>query len=252
MPASLLHLDGVCVDQTDVPIRHVSLTIPADTSMALLGPGQSGKSGLLEALFGIIQPSAGEVRVTGRLLRPPTPEKCLKSGMAYCPQTPRNYPDLTAEQHLSLGAAQWPASVYDVRRAAAIGVFPELSSIMHRPMEAFSAAQASMLSIARALMSRPSILMLDEPCNFLPVPLVRDLITQLREAGVQVLVAERLPAVVCDLVDHAAIMLNGEIVLQGRSIDIQVDHRTQMSCWGELSTREDFDNAEAPEQQVAS
>ena len=143
-------------------IEDVSLEVRAGKVTAVVGPNGAGKSTLLKALTGLIRASRGEVYVQGRKTTNTPPEKLVKRGLGYVPQVSNVFPDLTVRENLEMGAYTRRRGV-DARISEICELVPDLGVSMRRRAAVLSGGQRSMLAMARALMLKPAVMLLDEP-----------------------------------------------------------------------------------------
>ena len=143
-------------------IEDISLDVRAGKITAVVGPNGAGKSTLLKALTGLIKASRGEVYVQGRKTTNTPPEKLVKRGLGYVPQVSNVFPDLTVRENLEMGAYTRRRGV-DTRISEVCELFPDLGVAMRRRAAVLSGGQRSMLAMARALMLKPAVMLLDEP-----------------------------------------------------------------------------------------
>jgi ABC-type branched-subunit amino acid transport system ATPase component len=143
-------------------IEDISLTVHAGKITAIVGPNGAGKSTLLKALSGVLRVSRGEVYVQGQRTTNTPPEKLVRLGLGYVPQVSNIFPDLTVRENMEMGG-------YTRRRGANARIdelcelFPDLGTSLRRRAGMLSGGQRSMLAMARALMLKPAVLLLDEP-----------------------------------------------------------------------------------------
>ena len=143
-------------------IEDISLDVRAGKVTAGVGPNGAGKSTLLKALTGLIRASRGEVYIQGRKTTNTPPEKLVARGLGYVPQVSNVFPDLTVRENLEMGAYTRRRGV-DARIDEICELFPDLGVSMRRRAAVLSGGQRSMLAMARALMLKPVVMLLDEP-----------------------------------------------------------------------------------------
>ena len=143
-------------------IEDISLDVRAGKVTAVVGPNGAGKSTLLKALTGLIRVSRGDVYVQGRKTTNTPPEKLIRRGLGYVPQVSNVFPDLTVRENLEMGAYTRRRGV-DARVSEVCELFPDLGVSMRRRAAVLSGGQRSMLAMARALMLKPAVMLLDEP-----------------------------------------------------------------------------------------
>jgi len=174
-------------------IEDISLTVRAGQIAAIVGPNGAGKSTLLKALVGILKVSRGDVYVQGRKTTNIPPEKLVKRGLGYVPQVSNIFPDLTVRENMEMGAYTRRRGV-DARIDELCELFPDLGTSLRRRAGMLSGGQRSMLAMARALMLKPVVMLLDEPSAGLS-PLLQDTlweqIERISATGVGICVVEQ-------------------------------------------------------------
>ena len=162
-PEVVLSTEGLTAGYGGPPIiEDISLTVRAGQITAIVGPNGAGKSTLLKALSGVLRVSRGDVYVQGQKTTNTPPEKLVKRGLGYVPQVSNIFPDLTVRENMEMGA-------YTRRRGAHARIdelcelFPDLGTSLRRRAGMLSGGQRSMLAMARALMLKPVVMLLDEP-----------------------------------------------------------------------------------------
>jgi ABC-type branched-subunit amino acid transport system ATPase component len=143
-------------------IEDISLTVHAGKITAIVGPNGAGKSTLLKALSGVLKVARGEVYVQGGKTTNLPPEKLVKRGLGYVPQVSNIFPDLTVRENMEMGAYTRRRGV-DARIGELCELFPDLGVSLRRRAGMLSGGQRSMLAMARALMLKPAVMLLDEP-----------------------------------------------------------------------------------------
>jgi branched-chain amino acid transport system ATP-binding protein len=205
-------------------LHGVSLNIAEKETVALLGTNGNGKSTLMKCIMGVVRPSKGKVDLTieGRshdLTRLST-EQIVNLGVAMVPEGRRLFPKLTVEENLLLGAFR-PQARGDIAKNAAFSyeIFPVLAERKRQLAGSLSGGQQQMLAIARALMSAPKLLLVDEPSVGLAPILVSHTITKIKELkeryGLTVLMAEQNFHQAIRIADRGYIIVHGEIVFEG-------------------------------------
>jgi branched-chain amino acid transport system ATP-binding protein len=216
MPESLLELDRLEVRYGAVAaVRGLSLEVAKGEIVGLIGPNGAGKSTTLHAIMGIAPVRGGDVRLAGRSLVGRSPEQIARSGIALVPEGRRIFPELTVEENLRLGlAARRSRADGEIREA--YEMFPMLADFRRRHAGALSGGQQQQLAIARALVARPRVLLLDEPSLGLAptiVDLVFETLAKLRERGATMLLVEQRAQRTVALADRTYVVSNGELRL---------------------------------------
>jgi len=200
-------------------LRDVSLTVNQGEVVTLIGANGAGKSTTLKVVNGLVRPTRGHVSFQGEdITRTPAHERPGK-GIAACPEGRRLFPLLTTEGNLRLGAYSKAArSSADETLAYVYELFPRLRERARVKAGRLSGGEQQMVGIGRALMSKPSILVLDEPSLGLAPKLVSEIfvkIRELREAGLTVLMVEQNAYAALRIADFGYVMQNGHVVKSG-------------------------------------
>jgi branched-chain amino acid transport system ATP-binding protein len=215
-------------------VQGVSLTMGAEP-VALIGRNGMGKTTLCKALAGVLGVdgrSTGSARLAGVELRGKAPHRIAKAGIGYVPQGRRLFPSLTTDEHLQIvGAparAAWtPGRVYEL--------FPRLAERKNVPGTALSGGEQEMLSIGRALVTNPRLLIMDEPSEGLAPTVVETLIETIRElaaSGMGLLVVEQNLGVATTLADRVVVMQSGTVATETTSAELLADPGAQKRYLG--------------------
>jgi len=209
-------------------LRGVSIHVEAGETVALLGTNGNGKSTLMKCIAGLVRPGRGGISLTidgnAHDLTKLSPEAIVDLGVAMVPEGRRLFPKLTVLENLMLGAFR-KAARRDIDRnlALAYETFPVLKDRPHQLAGTMSGGQQQMLAIARALMSSPRLLLIDEPSVGLSPLLVSQTIAKIgelnRRAGLTVLMAEQNFNQAIRIADRGYIIVHGEIVVAAASVD---------------------------------
>ena len=216
----MLRLDGIHADYDGTQVLwDVTLTAEEGAMTVMIGPNGAGKSTTLKVVNGLVRPTQGHVVFRGEdITRTPAHQRPGK-GIAACPEGRRLFPLLTTEGNLRLGAYTKRArSSADETLAYVYGLFPQLRERARVKAARLSGGEQQMVGIGRALMSKPSILVLDEPSLGLAPKLVSEIfvkIRELREAGLTVLMVEQNAYAALRIADFGYVMQNGQIVKAG-------------------------------------
>ena len=198
-------------------VRGLSLSVEPGEIVGLIGPNGAGKSTTLHAIMGLVPARGGDVRLGHRSLRGRTPEAIARSGVALVPEGRRLFGELTVEENLRLGlAARASSEGVEEDLSELYRLFPVCEEFKHRHAGALSGGQQQQLAIARALIARPSILLLDEPSLGLAptiVDLVFSTLTTIAERGIGVLLVEQRAQRTVALAARTHVLANGELRL---------------------------------------
>lgn len=199
-------------------LRDVSLHVDAGEVVALIGPNGAGKTTLLGTIAGLLRPASGTVRFDRREVTGHAPDRMLRAGLALVPEHRRIFADLTVEENLVVAGVTLPAARRRERIAALSDRFPVLADKRSLPAGYLSGGQAQQLALARALMTDPQLLLLDEPSLGLAPRLVDEvfaLVAELREAGRTMLIVEQNAAKALAVADRAYVLRSGQIAAEG-------------------------------------
>ena len=219
MADAMLEIRGLEIRYAGVPaVRGISFEVGRGEVVGLVGPNGAGKSSTLLAIMGMVEPHAGDVLVDGRSLVGSSTEEIVRGGVSLVPEGRRIFPELTVDENLRLGLQgrrSRDGAEEDVEQAAAL--FPVLREARDRPAGVLSGGQQQQLAIARALLARPDVLLLDEPSLGLAPTVVEAVFATLREIrgrGVTILLVEQRAQFAVGFADRTHVLANGELRLQ--------------------------------------
>jgi branched-chain amino acid transport system ATP-binding protein len=216
----LLAVEGLTVGYGSVlAVRGVSLEVGAGEIVAALGPNGAGKTTLLRALAGALKPRSGSIRFDGASIAGMTPEAVVRRGIALVPEGRHVFPKLTVEENLSIGGIT-RSDREELRDDAQrwLARFPILGERAGQMAGTLSGGEQQQLAVARALMSRPRLLLLDEPSLGLGpifVDRIFELVTELRAAGTTILLVEQNVHRALEIADRAYVLSVGSVVASG-------------------------------------
>jgi branched-chain amino acid transport system ATP-binding protein len=212
-------------------LRDVSVHVGAGELVAVLGPNGAGKSTLLRAISRLeAAVTGGRVRFAGRDLARERPERIARLGLAHVPEGRQLFTELSVEDNVRLGAFGRPRAEVDAALAEAYARFPQLAARRASTAFALSGGEQQMLALARALASRPKLLMLDEPSTGLAPQIVKqifDIIASLRESGTAVLLVEQNAFLTLERADRAYVLEHGTVALEGTAAELARDGRVR-------------------------
>lgn len=204
-------------------LRDATLSVGAGEVVGLIGPNGAGKTTLLASIAGLLRPASGTVTFDGNDVTGHPPEKMLRAGLALVPEHRRIFPDMTVEENLKIGGVTQSAA----DRAESLDEMTELFPMLRDKWDTaggfLSGGEAQQLAIARALMSRPTFLMMDEPSLGLSPALVDavfELIGTLRDQGRTLLIVEQNATRMLEVSDRAYVLRSGEVVASGTGAEL--------------------------------
>jgi branched-chain amino acid transport system ATP-binding protein len=202
----------------------VSLDVAAGEAVAVIGPNGAGKTTLMRVISGLLPANAGSVALEGRALTGIPAHRIVAAGIAHVPENRRLFARLTVEENLRMGAFIPAARRHFAERLGWVyDLFPRLRERRRQPAGTMSGGEQQMCAIGRALMSRPKLLLMDEPSAGLAplvVEQVFDLVRRIREEGFTVLIVEQNVQQVLDIVDRAYLLESGRIRLSGAAAEL--------------------------------
>ena len=208
-------------------VRGASLWVDSGEIVAILGPNGAGKSTLVKAVAGLVPVSAGRVLFQGREVTRTPAHRLVHEGLAFVPQTDNVFAGLSVAENLELAAAIVKAP-RDERLAPIYAMFPDLERQRRLAAGRLSGGQRQMLAVARALIARPRVLMLDEPSAGLSpklVGLVFDKLAEVRASGVTLVLVEQNVKAALALADRAAVLVEGRERLVAAATELRGDAR---------------------------
>lgn len=222
---SLLELRGVDVAYGDLPaLRGVSMTIEEGEILTVVGANGAGKTTMLRTISGLLRPRAGEIVLDGRRIDRLPSHDVVAGGVVQVPEGRKIFPSLSVRENLELGSYARRARPHRQQSLAEVfALFPILSERARQAAGTMSGGQQQMLAIARALMARPRLLMLDEPSLGLAPLVVQEIfrtIAAINRAGTTVLLVEQNTRQALGLARRGYVLENGRVVLEGSGRDL--------------------------------
>ena len=221
-----------------VAVREANLHVEEGEIVALLGANGAGKTTMLGAITGLVRDREGEITLAGEDVSRLAPEQIARRGLSLTPEGRRLFATLTVAENLAIGAASLSRQdrKAGTEREELLELFPVLARRLHSPAGTLSGGEQQQLAIARSLMSRPRLLLLDEPTLGLApklVKLVFELIGRLRtERGLTVLLVEQNVHRALDLCDRAYVMRLGTIEVEGTPDELRRETRIEQAYLG--------------------
>jgi len=216
----VLRVDRIRVCYDDIPALHeVSFEIEEGQIVSIVGSNGAGKSTILKTISGLLHPVAGQIEFAGTRIDRSPPYEIVRMGIAHVPEGRRIFSRLSVVENLYLGAYTRKSDEEKAETLEQIfRLFPILEERRNQRAGTLSGGEQQMLAIARALMSRPKLLMLDEPSlGLMPILVskVFDILKQIHEEGITILLVEQNVREALELADRAYVLMTGNIVLQG-------------------------------------
>jgi len=200
-------------------VRGLSLTVRQGELVTLIGANGAGKTTTLKAISGVLRPAAGHIRFEGEDITGITAKKIIERGIAHCPEGRRVFPYMTVRENLEMGCylrRDSKAIAADMDRV--FGRFPILAERREQAAGTLSGGEQQMLAISRALMSRPRLVLFDEPSLGLAPNIVEqtfEIIKQIRGQGVTVVMVEQNAFAALELSDRSYVLEQGRVTLSG-------------------------------------
>jgi branched-chain amino acid transport system ATP-binding protein len=234
---AMLEIRDLEVRYAGVPaVRALDLEVGRGEVVGLVGPNGAGKSSTLLAIMGMVAPHRGEILLGGRPLAGRKTEAIVRAGVALVPERRHIFPELTVEENLRLGLVgrrSREGADEDLDRVAAL--FPVVRDARHRAAGVLSGGQQQQLAIARALVARPDLLLLDEPSLGLAPTVVDgvfDALAEIRAAGVTILLVEQRAQFAVGFADRTHVLANGELRLTLTPADADDTERITAAYFG--------------------
>jgi branched-chain amino acid transport system ATP-binding protein len=215
-------------------VRGVSLEAPDGSVACILGANGAGKSTTLKAIAGLVRPRKGRVVLDGKEITRLDPARKLARGIALAPEGRRILPDFSVKDNLRIGGHLLPRRNLDTRMAEVVELFPLLGDRMGQPGGSLSGGEQQMLAIARALMTEPDVLLLDEPSLGLSPIATRqvfDAVARIRERGTTTVLVEQ-NSVALTVADHGYVLSEGRLDHEGPASELFGDERLRRAYLG--------------------
>ncbi len=217
-------------------VRGVSLRVAEGQVAALIGPNGAGKTSILSAIAGLVRPRAGAVRLGGAAITGLPPHRTVQAGLALVPEGRAILGRMSIEENLVLaGEKRQPRAALAAAIEEQYRRFPVLGARRHAPAGSLSGGEQQMLAVARALLMKPRVLLLDEPSMGLSPLLVKQvfgMIEAIHREGATILLVEQNARLALSISHHAYVLERGRLALEGRSADLAEDPRVQAAYLG--------------------
>ncbi len=216
-------------------LKGVSLRVEDGELVTLIGSNGAGKSTTLRAISGLLRPKAGQMRYAGQALDKLQAHEIVRLGISHCPEGRRVFPGLSVAENLRLGAAQRSAKDTAGDAERMYDLFPRLRERRAQSAGTLSGGEQQMLAIARALMSRPKLLLLDEPSLGLAplvVAAIFEVIADLKKQGVTILLVEQNARLALNVADRAYVLETGRVTLAGDAAELKTNPQVEATYLG--------------------
>ncbi|MCR5482601.1 MAG: ABC transporter ATP-binding protein [Clostridia bacterium] len=218
-------------------LRGVSLEVPDGKIISLIGANGAGKSTTLKSIMSLVAKTEGSVEFDGVDITKYPTRNVVKTGIVLCPEGRRVFPDLTVAENLTVGAyLRKDKEGIKADRDWVYELFPRMKEREWQLAGTLSGGEQQMLAVGRALMSRPKLLMMDEPSLGLAPLVVKDIfaiIKQINEAGVNVMLIEQNAKAALEIADFAYVMETGEITMSGTGKELLASDEIRKAYLGE-------------------
>lgn len=235
-PLAVLELSGLRTRYGRIEAIHgVDVTVGQGQLVALIGANGAGKTTLLRCISGTQPLSAGRITAFGQDISTMRPEQRVRLGISQVPEGRQVFAPMTIEDNLRMGAFTRPAAEIEARMEEMFALFPVLKEKRALLAGNLSGGQQQMLALARALMAKPKLLLLDEPSMGLAPLIVEEIfrvIERLKAAGMTILLVEQNASMSLEIADYAYVLETGEVVLSGPGKDLLTDSAVQSAYLG--------------------
>jgi branched-chain amino acid transport system ATP-binding protein len=217
-------------------LRDVTVRAPEKGVLAVIGANGAGKSTLLKTIAGLVRQSRGAIRLDGEDISRLKPHERLDRGIGLCPEGRRLFPELTVFENLRMGAYRVRETARFKRRLEHMHhIFPRVAERRNQVASSLSGGEQQMVAIARALMSEPRILMLDEPTLGLAPKLIHEvarLVRTINDEGVTIVLVEQNAKLALKISDRAVVLESGAVTIEGASADLLESDAVQSAYLG--------------------
>ena len=233
--SELLKIDNLKVNYGGIEaVKGISLAVEEGQIVTLIGANGAGKSSTLRSIAGLVKPAGGEITFKGELLNPLDTTSIVKRGITLVPEGRRIFPDLTVLENLRMGA-YLRSDDLQPDLDWVFSLFPRLKEREWQEGGTLSGGEQQMLAVGRALMSRPTLMMMDEPSLGLAPLIVKEIFRIIREVnsrGVTILLIEQNANMALQVADKAYVLETGRITMQGTGRELLEDERVKEAYLG--------------------
>ena len=236
----MLKIDNLSVHYGGIhALQGINLEVADGKIVTLIGANGAGKSTTLKAIVGLVKASAGDVSWNGESLSGKATKDIVRKGVVLVPEGRRIFPNLTVDENLTLGAfAREDKAGVAADRERVFSLFPRLKERMRQKGGTLSGGEQQMLAVARALMTRPALLMMDEPSLGLApiiVKMIFEIVREINKAGTTVLLVEQNAKAALEVADYGYVLETGRITLSGPGKELLQDDKVRTAYLGEAA-----------------
>lgn len=220
-------------------VKGISFEVPKGEVVTLIGANGAGKSSTLRSIVGLVKPSSGSIQLNGQEIAGKTPEQIVSQGITLVPEGRRVFADLTVLENLKIGAYMRKDSLEEDLNWC-YDLFPRLKERHWQLAGTLSGGEQQMLAIARALMSKPEVIMMDEPSLGLAPIIVKgvfDIIREINKQGVTILLVEQNANMALHAAHHGYVMETGSITLSGTGLELANDENVKAAYLGKAKAK---------------
>lgn len=232
----MLKVNGIHVFYGNIhAIKDVSFYVNEGEIVTLIGANGAGKSTILKTISGLIRPAVGTIEFLGESIVNLSPHKIVRKRLAHCPEGRRLFLQMSVEENLEMGAYTRDENDIEADMADVYQRFPILEERRNQLAASLSGGEQQMLAMGRAMMAKPTLLMLDEPSMGLAPILVEqifELIVELNNAGTTILLVEQNAQMALSIADRGYVLETGSIVTTGNCADLLNDERLKIAYLG--------------------